>query len=290
MCFRSWLVSVADELDGLEQVVERPRRGPRGRGRAWPPGPQAGPAKVAATSGSQRNRRSMGGLRGKAGCPTLPAGAGRKCHPVPGAARGYNGCFGQGRRDEPEDVGRAVHRGDRPSASRRSPSRSRSTAGSTGTTSVAGQAHARMLAEVGLLTAGEADRIVAALDTIGTDIEAGRMEFTIALEDIHTHIERALIAGPRRPGPQAAHGPQPQRPSHHRREAVGPRRHRRPGRPAPGRATRVRRLGGARRRAWCCRGTRTCSGRSRCWPGTTSWPTPRSSSGTASGSPTAASG
>jgi argininosuccinate lyase len=59
---------------------------------------------------------------------------------------------------------------------------------------LAGQAHARMLAEVGLLTAAEADRIVVTLDKIGTDIEAGKMEFTIALEDIHTHIERALIA------------------------------------------------------------------------------------------------
>jgi argininosuccinate lyase len=58
----------------------------------------------------------------------------------------------------------------------------------------ASQAHARMLAEVGLLTADEADRIVAALDEIGATIDAGRMEFSVALEDIHTHIERALIA------------------------------------------------------------------------------------------------
>ena len=56
------------------------------------------------------------------------------------------------------------------------------------------QAHARMLAEVGLLTATEAEQIVAALDEIGADIDAGKMEFTIALEDIHTHIEKALIA------------------------------------------------------------------------------------------------
>jgi argininosuccinate lyase len=56
------------------------------------------------------------------------------------------------------------------------------------------QAHARMLAEVGLLTAAEAEQICKALDEIGTDIEAGRMEFSISLEDIHTHIERALIA------------------------------------------------------------------------------------------------
>jgi argininosuccinate lyase len=56
------------------------------------------------------------------------------------------------------------------------------------------QAHARMLAEVGLLTKDEMERIVAALDEIGVEIEAGKMEFSISLEDIHTHIERALIA------------------------------------------------------------------------------------------------
>ena len=58
----------------------------------------------------------------------------------------------------------------------------------------ASQAHTRMLAEVGLLTAGEAEQIVAALDAIGTEIELGQMAFDISLEDIHTHIERALVA------------------------------------------------------------------------------------------------
>ncbi len=58
----------------------------------------------------------------------------------------------------------------------------------------ASQAHAGMLAEVGLLTPDEADRILVALDEIGAEIEAGRMEYSISLEDIHTHIERALIA------------------------------------------------------------------------------------------------
>ncbi len=57
----------------------------------------------------------------------------------------------------------------------------------------ASQAHARMLAEVGLITAAEADAICSALDAIGADIEAGKMAFSISLEDIHTHIERALI-------------------------------------------------------------------------------------------------
>ncbi len=58
----------------------------------------------------------------------------------------------------------------------------------------ASQAHARMLAEVGLLTAAEAESIVAALAAIAADIEQGNFEFSIQLEDIHTHIERALIA------------------------------------------------------------------------------------------------
>lgn len=56
------------------------------------------------------------------------------------------------------------------------------------------QAHARMLAEVGLLTPSEAEQIVSALNEIGAEIDADKMEFSISLEDIHTHIERALIA------------------------------------------------------------------------------------------------
>src|SRR3954469_12259299 len=57
----------------------------------------------------------------------------------------------------------------------------------------ASQAHARMLAEVGLLTTDEAEQIVAALDEISATIERGDFAFSIQLEDIHTHIERALI-------------------------------------------------------------------------------------------------
>jgi argininosuccinate lyase len=56
------------------------------------------------------------------------------------------------------------------------------------------QAHAQMLAEVGLISADEARQIVSALDEIGTTIERGEMVFSISLEDVHTHIERALIA------------------------------------------------------------------------------------------------
>src|SRR6267142_527863 len=57
----------------------------------------------------------------------------------------------------------------------------------------ASQAHARMLAEVGLLTPDEADQIVAALDDVAGQIDRGEFAFSVKLEDIHTHIERALI-------------------------------------------------------------------------------------------------
>ncbi|MCS7166637.1 MAG: argininosuccinate lyase [Gemmatales bacterium] len=55
------------------------------------------------------------------------------------------------------------------------------------------QAHARMLVKVGLLTPEEGEQIVEALQTIKNDIEAGRIVWRQELEDIHTHIERALI-------------------------------------------------------------------------------------------------
>jgi argininosuccinate lyase len=54
-------------------------------------------------------------------------------------------------------------------------------------------AHARMLADVGLLTPDEAARITEALEAIRGEIERGEFAFSITLEDIHTHIERALI-------------------------------------------------------------------------------------------------
>ncbi len=55
-------------------------------------------------------------------------------------------------------------------------------------------AHAQMLAKVGLLTADECRQIVQALEQVRQEIEQGRFEFTIELEDIHMHIEQALIA------------------------------------------------------------------------------------------------
>src|SRR5262249_11422547 len=58
---------------------------------------------------------------------------------------------------------------------------------------LASQAHARMLADVGVLNASEAEQIATALDAIGQQIERGEFTYSIQLEDIHTHIERALI-------------------------------------------------------------------------------------------------
>ena len=54
-------------------------------------------------------------------------------------------------------------------------------------------AHAQMLAKVGLLTADECRQIEQGLGEIRQEIEQGRFQFRIELEDIHMHIERALI-------------------------------------------------------------------------------------------------
>lgn len=54
-------------------------------------------------------------------------------------------------------------------------------------------AHARMLAKVGLLTGEECLQIVQGLEAIRQEIEQGRFRFSAELEDIHMHVERALI-------------------------------------------------------------------------------------------------
>jgi argininosuccinate lyase len=56
------------------------------------------------------------------------------------------------------------------------------------------QAHATMLASVGLITQEERDQICSTLNEIKAEIQAGDFEFKAALEDIHMHIESALIA------------------------------------------------------------------------------------------------
>jgi argininosuccinate lyase len=54
-------------------------------------------------------------------------------------------------------------------------------------------AHAQMLAKVGLISADECRQIEQALGQIRQEIEQGRFPFRVELEDIHMHIERALI-------------------------------------------------------------------------------------------------
>ncbi|MDY0190808.1 MAG: argininosuccinate lyase [Desulfuromonas sp.] len=54
-------------------------------------------------------------------------------------------------------------------------------------------AHARMLGRQGIIAPEEAQQICAGLEQILTDIEAGKVEFTVALEDIHMNIESRLI-------------------------------------------------------------------------------------------------
>jgi argininosuccinate lyase len=54
------------------------------------------------------------------------------------------------------------------------------------------KAHARMLAAAGILSAAERDAIVAGLERIQGEIEAGRFPFSSALEDIHMNVEARL--------------------------------------------------------------------------------------------------
>lgn len=54
------------------------------------------------------------------------------------------------------------------------------------------KAHAHMLAEKGIIAKADVDQIVAGLDAIGAEIEAGTFEFSRALEDIHMNIEARL--------------------------------------------------------------------------------------------------
>ena len=54
-------------------------------------------------------------------------------------------------------------------------------------------AHATMLAHAGIITSDDRDHICAHLDQIGEEIAAGQFVFRTDLEDIHMHIENALI-------------------------------------------------------------------------------------------------
>lgn len=53
-------------------------------------------------------------------------------------------------------------------------------------------AHATMLAKVGVLTEDERDQIIAGLEEVRAEIEAGEFEWSVALEDVHMNIEARL--------------------------------------------------------------------------------------------------
>jgi argininosuccinate lyase len=56
----------------------------------------------------------------------------------------------------------------------------------------ASKAHADMLAKQGIITADDAKKIAHGLDTILSEIEAGKLSFKRALEDIHMNVESRL--------------------------------------------------------------------------------------------------
>jgi argininosuccinate lyase len=62
----------------------------------------------------------------------------------------------------------------------------------------ASKAHAAMLAKTGIISAQDAKRIAHGLDTILSEIEAGKFKFKRALEDIHMNVESRLgeLIGP----------------------------------------------------------------------------------------------
>ncbi len=54
-------------------------------------------------------------------------------------------------------------------------------------------AHARMLSECGVLDAAEFEAIAQGLDKVRARIATGEFEWSVALEDVHMNIERALV-------------------------------------------------------------------------------------------------
>ncbi len=62
----------------------------------------------------------------------------------------------------------------------------------------ASKAHAAMLAKQGIISAQDANKIAHGLDTILSEIEAGKFQFKRALEDIHMNVESRLakLIGP----------------------------------------------------------------------------------------------
>ena len=55
-------------------------------------------------------------------------------------------------------------------------------------------AHAKMLAKAGILTADEVSQILDGLESIRQDIQDGKFEWSVELEDVHMNIEAALTS------------------------------------------------------------------------------------------------
>ena len=55
------------------------------------------------------------------------------------------------------------------------------------------QAHARMLASRGLMSAADADAVVSGLDRVAAEFESGERQLDPALEDVHMNVEGRLI-------------------------------------------------------------------------------------------------
>lgn len=53
------------------------------------------------------------------------------------------------------------------------------------------KAHAMMLAKQGIISQADADAIVSGLTAIKNQIEEGKFDFSLSLEDIHMNIESA---------------------------------------------------------------------------------------------------
>lgn len=58
---------------------------------------------------------------------------------------------------------------------------------------IGSQAHTKMLSMCGIISQQEAEQIIQGLDEIKDEMERGSFEFNPELEDIHIHIEQALI-------------------------------------------------------------------------------------------------
>ncbi len=54
------------------------------------------------------------------------------------------------------------------------------------------RAHARMLQKQGILSKTDVEAILQGLDTVEEEISSGRLQFTVALEDVHMNIEHRL--------------------------------------------------------------------------------------------------